>query len=779
VSPPTADQVEVARRLLEALTSVGGNPQSLSPEDQEALSQLDPPLSTATVTRAQRRQFTPAAGKEAGSEALGAWFLGPKGENAELFKKLVALAIDRHVEHRLREYPHDPEWLTVERKRSEAYQRATDDLEKELRTLTRFLGKSVPFFSYRYQAHMLWDTTLPALLGYFAAMLYNQNNVAAEASPVTTWFEKQVGTDLCHMLGYGKDAWGHVTCDGSVANMEALWAARNLKYYPLALAAALTREPALEPARGLDVELPTGERKVLVELDPWQLLNLKADDVLALSGRLKTEYKLSSPDDVDALLAKYTVQELGLLEFTRRFAPLASDPVVLAPATMHYSWPKGASLVGLGRAALRSVPVDLDGRMDVRELRRILDRCLRDRVPVALVVSVLGTTCESAVDPLADIVALRETYRAKGLEFWLHVDAAWGGYFASMLREPPGGSPPEIDASGDSNTRFFDPSVAMSAYVTAQYKVLASTDSITVDPHKSGYVPYPAGGLCYRNSAMRHLVAFTSPVVYKGDTDPTVGVYGIEGSKPGAAAAAAYLSHRVIRPDQTGYGRILGRCLWSSKRVYAGLVTMPRKGDPFRIVTFQRLPSERANKPHDEVAREKELLRDHVVGASNEELIRFLSDGRKSWFRELGSDQIIVTYAFNFEKNGVPNDDVHSLNRLNRAIFVRLSSMSYAPPEASFRGDGEPRSAPPSVPRPEVPLFVTSSQYDPATYGPLAVGSFKRRLGVRDDGTTPIDVLVTTTMDPWLTDTAEGNFVPKLMAKLREVVIEEVRRLSL
>jgi glutamate/tyrosine decarboxylase-like PLP-dependent enzyme len=762
VSPPTVDQIEVARRLLEALTSVGGNRTSLSPDDQDLLSQLDAPLGTATVTRARLRRSTAAASKKTGSEALGAWFLGPKGENAELLKELVALAIDKHVAHRVREYPHDPVWLTDERKQTDAYQRATRELEAELRTLTDFLEESVPFFSYRYQAHMLWDTTLPALLGYFAAMLYNQNNVAAEASPVTTWFEKEVGTDLCHMLGYDEHSWGHITCDGSVANMEALWAARNLKYYPLALAAALTRETALEPARGLDVRLPTGERKALIELDSWQLLNLGVDDVLALSGRLKTDYKLSSPDDVDSILAKYTVQELGLLEFHRRFLPLASEPVVLAPATMHYSWPKGASLVGLGRAALRSVPVDLDGRMDVRELRRILDGCLRDRVPVALVVAVLGTTCESAVDPLADIVALRKAYRAKGLEFWLHVDAAWGGYFASMLREPPGGPPPEIDASRDSNTRFFGPSVAMSDYVTAQYQALAGADSITVDPHKSGYVPYPAGGLCYRNSAMRHLVAFTSPVVYKGDTDPTVGVYGIEGSKPGAAAAAAYLSHRVIRPDQTGYGRILGRCLWSSKRVYAGLATMAREGDPFRVVTFQRLPSEKNNKPHNEVAEEKNLLRDHVVGTSNEQLMEFLSPERKSWFRNLGSDQMIVTYAFNFEKNGVPNDDVHNLNRLNHALFMRLSSIDYSP-DANL---------------PEVPLFVTSSQLDPATYGPLAVGSFKRRLGVRDDGTTPIEVLITTTMDPWLTDTAEGNFVPKLMTKLREVVLDEVRRLA-
>ena len=58
-----------------------------------------------------------------------------------------------------------------------------------------------------------------------------------------------------------------------------------------------------------------------------------------------------------------------------------------------------------------------------------------------------------------------------------------------------------------------------------------------VHPHKGGFIPYPAGALCYRNGAMRSIVTFTAPLVYHGGADPTVGVFGIEGSKPGAAAA--------------------------------------------------------------------------------------------------------------------------------------------------------------------------------------------------------------------------------------------------
>lgn len=54
-----------------------------------------------------------------------------------------------------------------------------------------------------------------------AAMMYNPNNVATEASPYTTGVERQVGVDLCRMLGYGYgvggedsdvEPWGHITC---------------------------------------------------------------------------------------------------------------------------------------------------------------------------------------------------------------------------------------------------------------------------------------------------------------------------------------------------------------------------------------------------------------------------------------------------------------------------------------------------------------------------------------------------------------------------------------
>lgn len=171
--------------------------------------------------------FVPASGI-----APSAWFLGPKGENRETLGRLVATAIADHLAAREAYAPDDPGMLTPEARRDPAVTTTEEAMLANLRALTAALRGSVPLASWRNQSHMYWDISLPGAAGYFAAMLWNQNSVAAEASPVTTALEIEVGRQLCTMLGYGADPepWGHITCDGSVANAEALWAARNLRF---------------------------------------------------------------------------------------------------------------------------------------------------------------------------------------------------------------------------------------------------------------------------------------------------------------------------------------------------------------------------------------------------------------------------------------------------------------------------------------------------------------------------------------------------------------------
>ena len=70
---------------------------------------------------------------------------------------------------------------------TKAYLETVDLLRKSTADLSHELKRSAPIFSMRSHGHMLWDQALPAMVGYIAGLLYNQNNVAAEASPVTTW----------------------------------------------------------------------------------------------------------------------------------------------------------------------------------------------------------------------------------------------------------------------------------------------------------------------------------------------------------------------------------------------------------------------------------------------------------------------------------------------------------------------------------------------------------------------------------------------------------------
>lgn len=86
--------------------------------------------------------------------------------------------------------------------------------------------------------------------------------------------------------------------------------------------------------------------------------------------------------------------------------------------------------------------------------------------------------------------------------------------------------------------------------------------------NRSGYINYPAGGLCYRDARMRYLITWTSPIVYHaGDDTGSMGVYGVEGSKPGASAVATWLTHKTLGLHQDGYGRLLGEAVFTCTKV--------------------------------------------------------------------------------------------------------------------------------------------------------------------------------------------------------------------
>lgn len=133
-----------------------------------------------------------------------------------------------------------------------------------------------------------------------------------------------------------------------------------------------------------------------------------------------------------------------------------------------------------------------------------------------------------------------------------NVDAAWGGYFTSTLRDPPpsyhltwpGNVDPAHGADSEHERTPFDldyvPSITMKPYTTHQLASIKHADSVTIDPHKSGYCPYPAGGLCYRDGRMRGLLTWSAPYIQhatRGEgqgQNENIGVYGVEGRYAGS-----------------------------------------------------------------------------------------------------------------------------------------------------------------------------------------------------------------------------------------------------
>ena len=514
-------------------------------------------------------------------DALKAWFLGPQAENADLLERLVVASLRDHVFWRRNYHPEDGVAIREIDKRKEGYEEAVGALTQGLMGLLAELKRDVPFFSGRYKGHMIGEQTLASQIGYFATMLYNPNNIALEISPVTTRLELEVAEQLARMIGYDPARhWGHLTSGGTIANFEALWLARGVRYLPVAAAGA-----AADLGLGLWVRLPKGGTAPLAELPLWELLNITNEMALDLWDRL---WQSAPRADVRQALANHSLAAIGYQEYSRRLALDYGDPlpagVVLVAATAHYSWEKIVRALGIGSNQLLHVPVDSRFRMDPDALWDQVRGLAHRRQPILALVSVCGSTEESAVDRLDQVLQVRARAETDlGTTFHLHSDACYGGYAAAVLRRADGTrrSAVEIRELAGGDWPSDDWAQAIGA--------LSQADSVTVDPHKMGYVPYAAGAILVRDGRARHLVATDPPYLSPVDgaeagTEQFLGRYILEGSKPGASAAAVWLSHKVIPPDERGYGYLVECTVAGARRLHAVLTAADLS--PFRVITL-------------------------------------------------------------------------------------------------------------------------------------------------------------------------------------------------
>ncbi len=281
-----------------------------------------------------------------------------------------------------------------------------------LKATAERLHDNYPYFHPLYAGQMLKPPHPIARLAYALAMWINPNNHALDGGRATSAMEKEAVAEIASMFGW-KTFLGHLCGGGTMANLEALWVA---------------------------VQLRAGKK-------------------------------------------------------------------ILASAQAHYTHHRISSILQLD---FESVPVDSRARMDMDALRK-----RAERGDVGTVVATLGTTATGSVDPLPEILALREKHG-----FRIHADAAYGGYFGLADN--------------------------LAGHAQSAFARIAEVDSIVIDPHKHGLQPYGCGCVLFRDPNIGGLYKHDSPYTYFSSAELHLGEISLECSRPGASAAALWATQKLL-----------------------------------------------------------------------------------------------------------------------------------------------------------------------------------------------------------------------------------------
>jgi hypothetical protein len=200
-----------------------------------------------------------------------------------------------------------------------------------------------------------------------------------------------------------------------------MWAARNCRFLSLSIRKYIESLSAdTNGIKGIEAKLCCGKSKKLLELTAWELVNISNEDTMHLYDlAFQTLYKDHTEDPKNYSqyqdgVSKYSIGKVGLIDMYDWLSdidhvhPQAEWKHHKIPrhksfvsATAHYSLRKSASILGLGESSVEKVVVDLDSRVCVAALKKRLNDCLKEKVPVLVVVGIVGTTEESTVDNLA------------------------------------------------------------------------------------------------------------------------------------------------------------------------------------------------------------------------------------------------------------------------------------------------------------------------------------------------------------------------------------------
>ena len=200
------------------------------------------------------------------------------------------------------------------------------------------------------------------------------------------------------------------------------------------------------------------------------------------------------------------------------------DGEIIIPESAHFSFKKAADMLNL---KIVEVELDENYKIDVNSLKEVIS----DKT--VAIVAIAGTTELGLIDPIEEISKI-----AHENNIYFHVDAAFGGFSIPFLKEL-GHDLPVFDFS------------------------LPGVCSITVDPHKMGLAPIPAGGIIFRKEEYLEVMAVDSPYLTV-KTQST-----IVGTRLGASSAATYAIMKYFGKE--GYRKLASNLMENTQFLNEGL----------------------------------------------------------------------------------------------------------------------------------------------------------------------------------------------------------------
>jgi len=195
-----------------------------------------------------------------------------------------------------------------------------------------------------------------------------------------------------------------------------------------------------------------------------------------------------------------TLSNLNALIAARYNAGLGSDPnsVLLVSEDAHSSFIKCIRIMGLDEENLVRIKTDINGCMDIQNLRKTIEKCSINNKKIFAIVATLGTTVRGAIDPIKDISEI-----CKEKNIWLHIDGSIGGIFALTY----------FPIEGLNN--------------------INQANSITINPQKIIGITKTSSLLLVSNmSTLENTFATGLPYISSNKTIINRGEIGIQGSRP-------------------------------------------------------------------------------------------------------------------------------------------------------------------------------------------------------------------------------------------------------